>query len=222
MTSLAERLKDQVGRWHDIGEHGRKGPPRAFAEELSGRLEGAKTGATYRSVLNYMNGVETPSVEWIDAAADLLGVRRAWLAFEEGARTEEEELAKSLTVGRDLPEAAGALRIILQAIPLDRVPHDFLALFSQLLVPFTLASWERADRRGERRPDPEEISRALADMFFDPLRYWYGEVRPQRFVEYATAMAAALRLAIPTAGQGGFALRKSAGEHETAQPAADP
>lgn len=62
--------------------------------ELSKRLEEAGVrGATRRSVYNYTLDRTKPSISWLQAAADTLGVSWEWLATGEGPATEAEAQA---------------------------------------------------------------------------------------------------------------------------------
>jgi len=64
---------------------------RGFHGEIS---QGDVPGSSYPVIHRYLRGKTTPPIEFIDAAAGLLGVRRAWLAFGEGEPTEVEEATR--------------------------------------------------------------------------------------------------------------------------------
>ena len=79
MESIAERLNralDRKGAPVEI-----RGDRKALQQELRKRLRGSRDGTSYPAVLGYFAGNTTPSLPWINEAADLLGVRRAYLAF---------------------------------------------------------------------------------------------------------------------------------------------
>lgn len=70
--------------------------------ELQRQIEGSApdlTGNSLPSVLNYLEGKHTPSVEFLRVVADLLGVRVEWLAFGSGEPTEEAEAAERAREG---------------------------------------------------------------------------------------------------------------------------
>ena len=48
-------------------------------------------GVTYAAISTYVQGEVLPSIEWIEAAAEFLGVRHEWLAWGIGEPTDEEE-----------------------------------------------------------------------------------------------------------------------------------
>jgi hypothetical protein len=64
--------------------------------ELQQRLEAKGVeGSKYSNVRRYVagEGKSPPPLEWIEAAAQVLNARPAWLAFGEGEATEKEERA---------------------------------------------------------------------------------------------------------------------------------
>src|SRR5690554_2618881 len=63
---------------------------REFQRRMEAR--GVK-GSSYANLHRYLSG-EEPSLDFIRHAADVLGVRAAWLALDDGAPTVEEEEAR--------------------------------------------------------------------------------------------------------------------------------
>lgn len=80
--SIAQRLQDALRRSGS--------DKKAFAADMRSRL-GDRGGVSYPTVLGYFDGSALPSVEWLTAAADILDVRAAWLAFGDGAMTQEQQ-----------------------------------------------------------------------------------------------------------------------------------
>ena len=64
------------------------GSIRAFQQALQER---GVRGSTYASVHSYVRGDATPGLEFVETAADVLGVRPEWLAFERGRPTQAEQ-----------------------------------------------------------------------------------------------------------------------------------
>jgi hypothetical protein len=81
---LARYLGDGPGKRKSI---------RAFAEEMKNR-EPRPPGSSRAMIHRYLAGTAPPA-DFIYAAADVLGLRRDWLAFGEGAPTAEEEAVAS-------------------------------------------------------------------------------------------------------------------------------
>ncbi len=81
--TLGERLQIAVDRKYDNAHQ--------FQKDMAARK--AK-GSAYPSIHSYLKGKSVPSLEFLQEAAELLGVRPVWLAFEEGAPTEMEEIAR--------------------------------------------------------------------------------------------------------------------------------
>jgi hypothetical protein len=68
----------------------------AMRNRLSGR--GGQKGVSYQTILSYFDGTYVPSLEWLAEAADELEVRLPWLALNQGARTQEEELHRQQSI----------------------------------------------------------------------------------------------------------------------------
>ena len=70
---------------------------RGFQREVSERVPG---GITYPTINSYLKDGTEPRRDFVEAAAEILGVRSAWLAFGEGQPTAEGEV---LARGHDRP-----------------------------------------------------------------------------------------------------------------------
>lgn len=71
--TLGQRIREALKHWND--SH------RAFAREMQER---GVRGGSYRSLVNYLNGETTPSTQWLEEAAEIMGVNFQWLATGEG------------------------------------------------------------------------------------------------------------------------------------------
>ena len=68
---------------------------RPFHEELANSEKWSDVpGSSYSMIHRYLRGKSTPPVEFIEAAADMLGVNAPWLAFGTGPRDQNETLAQ--------------------------------------------------------------------------------------------------------------------------------
>jgi hypothetical protein len=84
--TVGDRLKEHIGR-------GRRMSIRAFAKQMSEKRP-RPPGTTRAMIHRYLAGAEPPAA-FIDAAAELLGVNREWLARGRGPRNEADALAAS-------------------------------------------------------------------------------------------------------------------------------
>jgi len=69
---------------------GRQRGLRLFQRRLAAARPGLD-GTALSSIQAYLNGSVTPSLGWVEAASQILGVRTAWLAFGGGFPTEAEQ-----------------------------------------------------------------------------------------------------------------------------------
>jgi hypothetical protein len=93
--TLPGRLRWAIDR---LPKQGRRRGLRLFvarmqerARELERKRERALTGVYLSSIQGYVSGDVDPPLYFLEQAADVLGVRLAWLNAGEGAATEEEE-----------------------------------------------------------------------------------------------------------------------------------
>lgn len=66
-------------------------------------------GTSLRAIQGYLRGDAEPTPAFIAAAAQLLGVRAAWLAWDHGAPTEEAESARRDTPAQELQRITAAV-----------------------------------------------------------------------------------------------------------------
>ena len=152
-------------------------------------------GSSYASFHGYVtNPEEIPPLELLAAAAEVLGVRAAWLAFNDGEPTEERQALRQEIEARG--EDLGAL--LEERLPIEGVPEALRALFSDTLSRWWLARRLVLQDAGQEIPTLEEVADDIVAAILAPLRYWaVGSITRDRFTEYAIAMLSALRLAIP-------------------------
>lgn len=125
MSSVADRLSEAVEEWP--GPPGGRGSKRQFALEL-----GVARGTLY----SYMSGDVEPSAAFLADAANILGVRAAWLAFGEEPRSDADEAVDQLEgAGRDreLWEAAARVAGVANYAGTDRARSLFLSLLRRTL-----------------------------------------------------------------------------------------
>lgn len=87
--TYATRLDAAIRRW---------GGPRAVAAFSRAMQERGIRGATRESVHQALGGRREPSLVFVEAAADVLGVTPGWLAFGRGPATVQEEAAVAALV----------------------------------------------------------------------------------------------------------------------------
>ena len=158
-------------------------------------------GSSYASFHGYVtNPDEIPPLELLTAAADVLGVRPAWLAFNEGEPTEEGERLRQEMEDRE--EELGALLEERLPIP-GGIPEVLRALFFDTLARWWFARKRILEEAGQEAPTLEEVADDVIAAMLSPLRYWaVGSITRDRFTEYAIAMLHALRVAMPDPEEG--------------------
>ena len=92
-TGFQERLLRALTEYAPPDIRGDKKAFQLAMRDALGGGEDTRTGTSYPAVLGYFSGATTPSLAWVEAAADLLGVRAGWLAFgrNAGEPTDEEQ-----------------------------------------------------------------------------------------------------------------------------------
>ena len=164
---------------------------------LQGELEKAEVdGSGYSNVQRYVAGKEgksLPSPTWLQGAAKLLGVRPAWLAFGDGARTETVELkrvlrARALERGEALDRATeAALR---KGLGRDPLPNSFDSALRCMNAYFAVAPVEKIGPNLAR-----EVGRAIAapmkNLEFNP-----PDFTQESYDHYVAAVAESLRFLI--------------------------
>lgn len=187
-ATLGERIRAELAR--------QRWSITAFSNMLRDRgLTGR--GATRAMLYRYMNQEVEPPPEFINTAAELLGVRAAWLATGEGARTEAEARAPRGDGQRD------PVAVMQDAIPeLERL--DFIVTGNLYAASARLAA--ALERLGvpDAQP-PEALAASLWEYVIAPAQRLGERVGRQlrvdgrAFGDYAVAMLHALTLGIEVA-----------------------
>lgn len=181
---------------------------------FQGELEAAGVGGSkYSNVQRYVagKGKSAPPLEWIEGAARTLGVRAAWLAFEDGAMTaaEEAQWAEAADASRAAAPAVEDLlaprlrRRVLEGIGLP--PWDVERGAS--LVPSWVAPLAEVWLRlvGAEAPHPEAaIGRALRGPI-EALGIDVEELEAPELADYVLAMVPALLVLADERGRQGRA-----------------
>lgn len=155
MSNIAERLSRAVRN------HSRS--LSAFQQAMNDRnVPGTSIPAIYR----YLRGEITPSVEFLTAAADVLGVRAAWLILGEGGMIEDQSADSyhAFGVAREMVELVfppfGALPFMLQ--------NAVLQVWAGHLAR-AVADRRFGSRFSERSPaDREDMGRRIGEALSGP------------------------------------------------------
>jgi transcriptional regulator with XRE-family HTH domain len=173
-------------------------------------MQGREVGGTsYPAVHRYLKGEVTPSIEFLTAAAQLLGVREAWLMTGQGQSTEEEDRAGGAD---ELRSAENAL----WGEFASRIPgYGLLTSFEHSLF-FSAVErllWTRSDADEADVAHSQEEYLAAAELLWDMLWVddWWGmrgplelfdPWNPERLQDYCAAMLHALMLGMKRTGEG--------------------
>lgn len=156
---------------------GRRRGVRLFQRRISAKRYKDVPGTSLSAIQTYLRGAE-PARPFIAAAADVLKVRAAWLAFGEGAPTQAEEAARREAGERPQWEAVAA--------------EEFRARLP----------WEAMGTAG-RAHAWDVWGSVLADIPFAPLDSsidpgeWYAREAAERAARAITAPADILQIALP-------------------------
>lgn len=136
MTSTAEqvgeRLRQAVERHPELSI-------RKFQERMDEHAD--VEGTSYATVHGYLSGKTTPGLEFLEVAAEELGVSRRWLVLGEGAPSGVEDALEGTSGGREGIEEARDLtqegvlreRLIEQLETVRRLPRPTQHLFIELV-----------------------------------------------------------------------------------------
>ena len=163
-------------------------------------------GSSYANVHAYFKGRTRPTLEFIKAAAEELGVKPEWLAFGNGWMTEREqreaEAAAALLEREE--EREGSLfneRMLEELEGLDRLdPSVHLALHA--LVHRWLAAMERSGRELESEDEVKAYLDLTWHFLREPLRAWARWIDRDvtmdsgSLSDYMTAMLHAMNLSL--------------------------
>lgn len=103
--TISDRLKQLLAE--------RNWSTRRFQEEVRDRAGEGTRGVSYASVWEYVEGRTDPPLSFLRVAAEVLGVREAWLASGEGPQTDKhaaEAHVASLVGAEVAAEVLGAMR----------------------------------------------------------------------------------------------------------------
>lgn len=156
------RLGRAIDRWPGGGQ-------RAFADALEqhAKRNGLRIPTSYRTLVNYLNGVTRPSEAWIEAAAAVLRWNAGNLLTGEGPEREGGEIAGlQMTVSGEGAERSSMLvqMIVNRYGDLPMAARWMLFWFAFQYFEHDDAGWTAADRR--RRQGQVE---AVMDHYFGPL-----------------------------------------------------
>lgn len=191
-----KRRTDGYGR--RIREAMERGPrPIGSVRGLHRRVEDHQAykdlrGTSYGGIRQYVAGnIARPRTELLRALADVLGVTYDWLAYGDGAMTEEENLEQweaskemMMALGPEWPESEGPLRYQYYKRALD-VKHDILHAITGATSPVEawMPSWVSPAMEACRHlgVSAEELGEALRGPL-DTLRlHWPTPTRPEQF-----------------------------------------
>ena len=202
MSEIPERL-----RWA-LDEHAGISI-REFQRRMDGR---GVRGSSYASVHGYLNGESAPSVDFLREAAEVLGVRDAWLVLGRGEPTAREG-ARPGPDRRGDPGPAARLRArILERHPmLSTLRKGDRDLFFEVLTRYALTA---PDVEGSGEGEAEILGLAGDLAFLLELPAGSGawgfrapEEDRERFHHFAVAMLHALSLLMEGRGEGSPAER---------------
>lgn len=185
MNEIADRLSKALHFWADPKTG--KSDKKTFQEIMQARFEGrgGQRGVSYQSVLSYFDGSSTPSVEWLLEAADVLGVRFAWLVAGEEPRYE----STSRTIEAIRGATSGAIHL---AAATGGASEPLVRLLIQRLI--------EARPQGDPEP-PEELVRDLAKAINDNVMWTWGALTKEGpATPFVTAVLTAMIAAVPTPG----------------------
>ena len=201
MNTVGERLKAAIERRREEG----RGGLRQFSRTLAER---GVRGSSLPSIYTYLKDEAVPSVDFMEAAADVLRVRLDWLRHGEGEQTEsEDELVERFT--KDLGAATLVIgeQWLRGAYPeFDRLTsmtrlmllHAWRAHAARLLeaadVPHAAPGEEARLQMGRGR-DEEVMTRPFVEALRLPLaqlRVAPDELRDGHLNRYVFAMCQAL------------------------------
>jgi hypothetical protein len=182
--------------------------------QLQVRLrERGVTGASYGSIYAYFKGSvdKGPPLEFLRAAADILGVREEWLILGNGGPTADEDTIRetetALMESNQTQQQSELWRMLAQNIPgLLNWPRAARAVFCEAWVRYTM---------GFHAPHLTEyqmgrMARYLFDLVIRPLREpglrrpFGTELKPEDLDDYLVLTMQSLMRAMPAAKQGEY------------------
>ncbi|MQA92692.1 MAG: hypothetical protein GEU90_21125 [Gemmatimonas sp.] len=192
MTAVSERLREALEL-----------RTMSIQELQLGMARADVDGTKYSNVRRYVvgEGRTPPPLEWIEAAGAVLRVRPAWLAFGDGARTEEEARERRAIEDLDIEALFRGTPLTFYAVLQPDWDREKLGK--------TFGKWLANEQRlarvhGTPQPVESESARKFAELYVGPLKHWAlypassYDMHPDRFAAYFDAMMHALTLATPS------------------------
>lgn len=175
-----ERLARAIGEWG------------AMPDFIHAVRERGVRGSSQTSVYRYVKAQIVPGIDFLAAAADVLGIRRSWLLFGEGAQTEAEEATR--------PQMS-AMRATSFDDPLDVHGPAVDGLVLQAIQQLFLADPDGPVPQG---PELELLETIIMDLATGPLNRFRpaGADHPDEVRASLVATLQGVVLAIPSRRQG--------------------
>ena len=164
------------------------GSIRGFQREMERR---EVRGSSYATIYSYLRGDTQPSRDFLEAAADVLGVRLRWLRFGEGEPTGEEEVAGQALLEDAVADFEGAVEEVFLPNQLSGWARGAIWEAWKYYRPFlseqTDAVHQEADSRSTARRVVEAIAAPLGTLGIEP-----AGLRRRDLNNYVTAACQAL------------------------------
>lgn len=170
---------------------------RAFIKAMTAR---GTPGSSEPAVYRYLRGESEPSLSFLTEAAEELKVRREWLAFGDGAPTEEEEQARRRRTVRAADRRKGPSVAWWGEFCQG---WEWISPESQAALVGALEKWVAARANGSIRGDVAPADNPVGRVFNDTLETLgidAATLTPAQLDKFATFIALALTTAIPTGG----------------------
>lgn len=163
--------------------------------------------STYPTIDTYLKGDSSPRLDFVREAAELLGVRAAWLAFEDGGKTEEEEKARqNVQTGIGEPiRASTPGEMVAERFPM----YGVLSPWAREVIREAVRRTAEAELRRGPHPPSEGIQREehmraafhVGTVLSAALQYWpTGELSDESRASYAATVAQGLMHLAPREG----------------------
>lgn len=163
-------------------------------------------GSSYSMVHQYLQGEATPSLEFVEVAGEVLGVRPAWLAFGEGERTRGEDQVSSqygpMEEGAEyqITEDRDKIR---DSVGLTPTSKAVIALYEKVAREVIAAAPDADNASGS---DARVVSAVIQWLVEYPVVVLRGnhlsEIDPTEIEDYLIAALQALSLITPERGEG--------------------
>lgn len=196
---VPDRLRKAIEGW-------RTGSIREFQREIDPICKTRRVrGSSYSMVHSYLRGDPVPPVAFLEIAAEVLGVRAAWLLSGEGKPYSETGGEGLTTITMLLMDMSPDM----YATGGPTLAAAFLEAFDRLketCPDLVGVSFTRSDMQG-RQEETARLQELLKELIFEPLRLIRyleqpGEWDYRQLIDYSLAMIHALMLAMPERGQG--------------------